>query len=76
VFQNSADKKQGQLRQPGVTVSGKERFIVFPKRHVRMHAATVVSEDRFWHERDRSVVALSDVAQDVFVILHVVAHAF
>src|SRR5206468_10043067 len=76
MFQNSADEKEGQFRQPRVTVSSKERFAVYPERHVRMHAAAVVSEDWFWHERDRFVVALSDVAQDVFVILHAVAHAF
>ena len=30
----------------------------------------------FRHERHRSVVPFGDIAQDVFVILHVVAHAF
>src|SRR4029077_6865582 len=76
VFQNSADEKQRKFGKPGVTVSSKERFALFPKRHVGMHAAAVVSEDWFRHERDRFVVAVGDVAQDVFVILHVVAHAF
>ena len=76
MFQNSADEKQGQFRQPGVTVSSKERFAVFPKRHVGVHAAAVVTEDWFRHEGHRSVVPSGHISQDVFVVLHVVAHAF
>src|SRR5207247_4681961 len=62
--------------QAGVTVPGEERLIAVPKRNVSVHTRSVVPEDWFWHERHRSVVPLGDVAQDVFVILHVVAHAF
>ena len=40
MFQNSADEKERHLAQAGVTVAGKERFVVFPKRHVRVHAAS------------------------------------
>ena len=56
VFQNSADEKQRQLAQPRVTVSGKQRFAIFPKRHVGVHARAVVGEERFRHEGDGFVV--------------------
>ncbi len=41
-----------------------------------MHAAAVVAEDRFRHESYRFIVPFADVTQYVFVILHVVGHAF
>src|SRR4029453_16113898 len=41
-----------------------------------MHAAAIVSEDWFRHEGDCAVVPFGNISQDVFVILHVVAHAF
>src|SRR5262245_2029214 len=41
-----------------------------------MHAAAVVAEDWFRHERHGSVMSLGHIPQDVFVVLHVVAHAF
>ena len=40
-----------------------------------VHAAAVVTEDWFWHEGHGSVVPFGDISQDVFVVLHVVAHA-
>src|SRR5207248_10339396 len=76
VFQNSTDEKERSLTQASVTVAGKERFFVFPKRHVGVHARPVIGKVRFRYERDRFVVTLGDVTQDALVILHVVAHAF
>src|SRR6185369_17682339 len=76
VFQDSTNEKQGDITEPGVAVPGEKRFVAVPKRNVSVHAAAVVAEDWLWHEGHRSVVPLGDVAQDVFVVLHVVAHAF
>src|SRR5206468_53853 len=76
VFQDSADEKERGLTESGVTVPSKKRLVVFPKRHMRVHARPVIGEDRFWHERHRFIVPFGDITQDVFVILHVVAHAF
>ena len=76
MFQDSANEKQRDITEPGVAVPGEERFVVFPKRYVGVHAAAIVSEDWFRHEGHRSVVPSGDISQDVFVILHVVAHAF
>jgi hypothetical protein len=38
VFQNSTNEKQCCFTQASVTVPGKKRFFVFPKRHMRVHA--------------------------------------
>ena len=67
-------KKSAISLKPGVTVAGEERFAIFPKRHVGVHAGAVVAEERLRHERDGLVVLLRDVPDDVFVILHVVGH--
>src|SRR6266699_6518612 len=75
MFQDSANEKQSDITEPGVAIPGEERFVVFPKRYVGMHAAAIVSEDWFRHEGHGSVVPFGDISQDVFVVLHVVAHA-
>ncbi len=74
VFQNPADEEECHLTQSSVTVPGKQRLPVFPERHVGVHAGAVVGEERFRHEGDRFVMLPGDVADDVFVILHRVAH--
>ena len=56
MFQDSADEKERHLAQARVTVSGEERFAVFPKRDVRVHAGAVIGEERLRHERDGLVV--------------------
>src|SRR6202011_5130316 len=43
VLQDSPDKEEGHVTQTGVTVASKERFFIFPKRHVGVHAGTIVS---------------------------------
>src|SRR3954449_9203976 len=72
--ENSADEKQGHLAQAGVTISGEERFPVLPKRHVGVHPGAVVAEEWFGHEGHALVVLLRHVPDDVFVVLHPVAH--
>src|SRR5205807_5585669 len=74
MFQNSADKKQRHFAEPRVTVAGEQRFAVFPKRNVGVHAGAIVTEQRLRHEGDGLVVPSRDVANDVLVILHRVAH--
>ena len=73
---NSTDKEERHFAQSGVTVSGEERFPIFPKRHVGVHARTVIAVKRLRHEGDSFVVFLRHVAHDVFVILQVVRHRF
>ena len=41
-----------------------------------MHAGAVIAEERLGHESDGLVVPLGHVADDVFVVLHVVGHLF
>src|SRR5262245_4756969 len=76
VWSDSANETQGELAEPRVAVPREERFAVFPKRDVGMHTAAIVSKDWFRHEGHRSVVPLGNIPQDVFVVLHVVAHGF
>src|ERR1700722_1104905 len=76
MFQNPANEKKRQIAEPGVTISGEERFIAVPKRYVSVHAGAVIGEGGLRHEGHGLVVPLGDVAQDIFVILHVIAHAF
>ena len=40
MLDDSADVKQRHLAQPGVTVPGKERFVAFPERLMRVHPAS------------------------------------
>jgi hypothetical protein len=54
--------------------AGKERFVILPKRHVGVHARAVITEERLRHEGDGLVVPARYIANDVFVILHLVAH--
>ena len=76
MFQDSADEKERHFAQARVTISGEQWFTIFPKRNVGVHTGTVIGEERFRHERGRFVVLPRDVANDVFVILHRVAHHF
>src|SRR5207247_2165531 len=76
VFQDSTDEKQSRLAQASITIAREQRFPVFPERNVGVHARAVIGEERFRHERGRFVVFPRDVANDVFVILHRVAHHF
>ena len=75
MFQDSANEKQSDVTEPGVAVSREEWLFIFPKRNVSVHAAAVVTEDWFRHEGHRSIVPFGDIPQDVFVILHAIAHA-
>ena len=74
MFQDSADEKERHVAQAGVAVAGEKRFVLFPERDVGVHARAVITEERLRHEGHRLVVLPRDVADDVFVILHVVAH--
>ena len=76
MFQNPADEKQRGIGKPGVAVPSKEWFIAFPKRDVGVHAAAVIGKERLGHESNGFVVSLGHVADDVFVVLHVVGHFF
>jgi hypothetical protein len=74
VAKNSADEEQRHLTQAGVAITSEERLSLFPERHVHVHAGAVVAEERLRHERDRLAVFLRDVADDVLVVLHPIAH--
>src|SRR5437868_5708831 len=76
MFQNPAYKKERHLTQPRITVPGKQWFAIFPKGDVRVHARTVIGEERLWHEGDGLVMLPRDVTNDIFVILHRIAHLF
>src|ERR1051325_11891764 len=75
MFQNAANKKEGQVAQAGITVPGKEWFIVFPKRDVSVHSRAIVGEERLGHESHSLVMPLGDVSNNVFVVLEVIGHA-
>jgi len=65
--------QRAPLAQPGVAaVAGEERRLALPERHVRMHARAVVAEEALGMKLRRSRTAAC--RDDVFVILHPVAH--
>ena len=66
---------QGELAQAGIFVAGEQRFAFLPQTLVGVHARTVVSEERFGHQRGGLAVFASHVFDDVFVEHHIVGGA-
>ena len=55
---------KSHLAQAGVSISREERRASLPQGDVSVHAAAVVLENRFGHERDRLAVTPRDVLAD------------
>ena len=73
VLQDSADVKQGDIRQVSIFVAGEDRLIALPDRLVDMHTGAVVAEHRLRHEGCRLAVGLGHVVDHIFVDLQSIA---
>jgi hypothetical protein len=51
VFDHTADVEEREFGQARVAVAGKKVLAALPYRLMHMHARTVVTDDRLWHER-------------------------
>ena len=73
VLQQSADVPAGEVGQlPVALLVVEQRLAVEPQRLVRVHARSVVAEDRLRHERRGLAPLIGDVLDDVLELQHIV----
>ena len=74
MLDDTADIVEAFFRQTCIFVARKERLLIFPDRHMNMHACAVIIPHWFWHECRCFAVGVRDILDDIFIKLHVVAH--